>query len=151
MKNYQRAKKDSYDRIGAFNEKNTVALALIPEYAFEQKAFNAANLEITKAGEKQAIDTYGLRNDSDSAKNVMADVCVKYGLRGSVFARRANNQALTNQLIFPRTYIVSANKQLAMERAVDIRNALNDNLTICTNITAANITEIDAAITAFKA
>jgi hypothetical protein len=37
-----------------------------------------------------------------------------------------------------------------MERSVDIRDALNDNLTILTNIIPANITEIDNAIEAYK-
>jgi len=150
MKNQQRAKKDSYDRIEAFDVKYAVELTLIPVYTLEQKKFDDAFNEITKAGDKQAIETKGLKNDSDAAKNAMANVCIKYALRGSVMARMANNQELATQLIHHKTYILAANKQMAMERAIDIRNALNDNLTICNNVTAADIAEIDAAIAAFK-
>ncbi|MBI5217540.1 MAG: hypothetical protein HY958_01245, partial [Bacteroidia bacterium] len=47
--------------------------------------------------------------------------------------------------------IINATKTKAIDMAANKRNALNDNLNILTNITAANITEIDHAIAAYSA
>jgi len=150
MKNMQRSKADSYDRIGNFNTTHSVEIAAIPDYAAEQAVFNADWAKISLAAVSQTADTSGYANDSDAAKVAMADITVKFGLRGAVKARRAGNNALAEQLAHYKTYIYFAPKQEAIQRAIDIRNALSINLTICTNVTAADITAIDAAVADYQ-
>lgn len=83
------------------------------------------------------------------AKEDMAKVVTKYALRGGVKAQQTGNITLSNQLNHPITYILQAPKTVAVQRAKDLANQLNSNLSTLINITAANITEMITAITAY--
>jgi hypothetical protein len=150
MNNRERAKSDSYDRIDAFNNSNATDLATIPDYASELTNFNATRIKINAAENKQATDTSGAAFDSSSAKGIMTNTVIKFALRGAVKARNAGNNELAKQLAHHESYIYYAPKQLAIQYVTDMRDALNNNLTICTNVTAADITTIDAAINDYK-
>lgn len=149
MNNKQRAKLDSYNRVADFNVKYATDLATVTEYAAEKTAFDAALAIINNAAAAQVVKS-GTGNDAiTAAKSTMAKTTIKYATRAAVKAKQAGNLILANQLDEPETYIFFAPKTLAVERATNLRNALNDNLATLTNITAANITEIDTAIAAY--
>jgi hypothetical protein len=149
MKNLERSKLDSYDRIGLFNLKHATELATIPDYPGEKMKFDTIVASIIGAGLVQEDDTSGNTKTSAFTKNAMALMVIKFAKRGVVKARNANNLVLAEELDQPITYILKATKTEAVQRAKDMRNAMNSNLTILTNITAANITLIDNAITAY--
>ncbi len=146
MNNTQRAQLDACNRVKDFNTKNATALATIPEYAAEQLKFTAALGIITNSTQVQSA-TAGTTSDATRiAKETMAKIAIKYALRGAVKARQLGNITLANNLDHTTTYIIQAPKTLAVQRAKDIKQHLNDNLATLTNIVAANITELDNAI-----
>jgi len=149
MDNLERAKLDSYNRIGQFNLKHATELATIPDYAGEKLKFDNLVAAIIAAGLVQEDDTSGNTKTSVFTKKTMAQTVIKFAKRGIVKARNAGNLVLAGELDEPITYITRAPKTIAVQRARDMRNAMNNNLTILTNITSANITQIDSAITAY--
>ena len=149
MNNTQRAKLDACNRVEDFLTKYATPLATITEFAVEQTAFLAALGIINNAAQVQS-QTQGTATFAvETAKETMAAITIKYAKRGKVKATQTNNKTLANHLDHGVTYISKATKTLAVQRAKDIKDHLNANLAILTNITATNITEITAAITAY--
>ena len=151
MNNRERIKLDSYNRIADFNLKYETELATIPEYADEKADFDDALEVINQSGVVQASAHNGTGELADIAKADMAKTVVKYASRGSIKANRLGNASLALALDEPQTFISIAPKTLATERAFNLRNLLNDNLATLTNITAADIEEIDGKISAYVA
>jgi len=150
MTNSQRAKLDSYNRITDFNTKYATQIATIPEYALEKTAFEDAVESILEAVNAQTQQS-GVANDAvTAAKQTMASLTVKYAMRGAVKAKQLGNLTLANQLDEPLTYITIAPKNIAVQRAKELRDYLNDNLGTLTNVTAADIGDIDDAINAYN-
>jgi hypothetical protein len=151
MTNSQRAKLDSYNRVSDFNTKYSTEVATIPEYAMEQTAFQDAVESILEAVNAQTQQS-GVANDAvAAAKQTMASLTVKFAMRGAVKAKQLGNLILANQLDEPLTYITIAPKSIAVQRAKELRDYLNNNLGILANVTAADIGDIDAAIAAYNA
>lgn len=149
MNNTQRAKLDTCNRVEDFLTKYATPLATITEFAAEQTAFLAALGIINTAAQVQS-QTAGTATDAiETAKETMAAITIKYAKRGKVKATQINNKTLANHLDHGVTYISKASKTLAVQRAKDIKDHLNTNLATLTNITAANVTEITNAITAY--
>jgi len=149
MDNLERSKLDSYDRIGQFNLKHATDLGTIPDFPGEKIKFDKIVADIIAAGIVQEDDTSGNTEMSIFTKKNMAKTVIKFAKRGVVKARNANNLVLAEELDQPITYITRAPKTTAVQRAKDMRNAMNSNLVILTNITPANITQIDGTITAY--
>lgn len=150
MKNLERAKLDSYNRITKFNTTHGSVLGTIPDYAGVESNFNTLLGILTSAANVQALDTKGNTNASETAKQTMAKLVIKFAKRGAVKARLLSNLELAGELDEPISYILRATKTDAVKRASDMRNALNNNLSTLTTITAANISQIDNAITAYN-
>jgi len=149
MDNLQRSEFDAFNRIADFNTKYLADLGAINEYQAEQTKFDAAVQSIKDAGTTQlqkGID----QSISFTAKKIMAGTVTKYCLRAGVIARSLQNMQLAGQLQGSANTILRATKTEAIELATVKRNALNNNLTILTNITAANITDIDNVIDAYN-
>jgi hypothetical protein len=146
MTNTQRAKLDTANRVAFFNTKHAAELATIAEYADEQKEFTAAVDIINTAAQVQSGTAGTSKESADAAKEAMANLAIKYALRGTVKARQVGNLTLANHLDHSFTYIFQAPKTLAVQRTKDLSDQMNSNLAILTNITPANITEINTAI-----
>jgi hypothetical protein len=151
MDHIQNAKRQSYGRVQLFNGKYVTDLATIADYGPIKAAFDSKVTEIDEAHEAQKVETGGIEISADDLKREMALTTVKYGLRGAVKARQANEVEVVGRIHYRYTYIYYAGKNVAITRATDIRNALNDNLAICTNVTPADILVIDGAIAAYRA
>jgi hypothetical protein len=149
MNNNQRAQLDACNRVNECNTKFATEFATIPEFAIEKTEFEKAFAIVNKAAQIQSGTVAVSADTVKLAKETMAKTIIKYSLRGSVKAKQISNLTLSNHLDHPLTYISKAPKNLAVQRAKDLRQHLQDNLTTLTNITAANITEIDAAIAAY--
>lgn len=150
MNNRERAKLDSYHRIQAFNTKYATPLATIAEYAEEQTDFNDAVSVIEQSGTVQATIAGSSNGTIEIAKADMAKTIIKYAMRGEVKAQRLGNTTLAGALNEPESFILFAPKMLSIERATNLRNLLNDNLDTLTNITAANIEEIDGKLSVYN-
>jgi len=149
MKNLERAKLDAYDRIKQFNLKHATDLATITDYAGEQAKFNNFLAALILAANIQQDDTSGNAPTSISAKTNMAKTVIKFAKRGAVKAKINGNTVLASELDQPITFITKATKTEAVQRATELRNTMNANLTTLTTITAANITQIDTTIAAY--
>ena len=149
MDNLERSKIDSYNRIKQYILKHATDLAAIPDLPGEQIKFNNLLPAILAAVNVQQDDTSGNSLASTTTKTNMAKLVIKFAKRGVVKAKNANNFVLAAELDEPITYILNASKIVAVQRATSMRNTMNSNLTLLTTITAANITQIDNAITAY--
>ena len=149
MKNLERSKLDSYDRIKQFNVKHATDLSAIPDFPGELTKFNNLLPALLAAVNVQQDDTSGNSLASSTTKTNMAKLVIKFAKRGVVKAKNANNFVLAAELDEPITYILNASKIVAVQRATSMRNTMNSNLTLLTTINAANITQIDNAITAY--
>jgi hypothetical protein len=149
MINRQRIKFDSYGRVGDFNKKYASRIADISEYAVEKTAFDAAVKAIGIAAGLQQESSGAITNNANSLLEAMANVINKYTLRAMVKAKQLGNVKLATQLDEHVSFILFTTKQASVERALNLRALLNDNMATLTNITTANITEIDDAIDAY--
>lgn len=150
MDNQQRAELDAFNRVTDFNNKHLPDLNTINEYQAEKNKFDAAVMAIKNAGTIQmqkGVD----QPISYTAKKIMAYTVTKYSLRGGVKARSLNNMQLAAQLQGSAYPILRATKTEAIELTTVKRNALNNNLNILTNVTVANIADIDETIAAYNA
>ncbi|MEI6124205.1 MAG: hypothetical protein WCQ95_11330 [Bacteroidota bacterium] len=152
MNNLQRSVHDSIKRFLDVCVRNATKVAgtIISDFPVLKARLVGVEAGITAAGTVQTANNTGAVQDNNDAKYEMAKITVKYGLKGAVKARLAGENKLAEQLGYHVNYIKRAPKKLAVERAKAIRNTLNSNLTLFTGITAANITAIDDAITAFE-
>jgi hypothetical protein len=153
MNNLQRAKHDSIKRMLASSDDNAAKLTdlLVPGFQTEKTKLIAKEKQIDDAGKKQALDISGAVDNNLQAKKVMARLAVKFGLRGAVSARNAGNHLLAEQLGHYVNYVLKAPKGVAAQRAGDIADALENNLSVCVNVTQPDVDSIKAAIIAFKA
>jgi hypothetical protein len=146
MNNLQRAKLDTCNRVKDFNARNANSLNTIEEYQFEQDAFNNALAIINNATQVQSR-TQGITPEvTNNAKEAMSKIILKYALRGLVKAKQSGNTTLANHLDHPLGYFTRTTKTQAVQRAKEIKEQLENNLSILTNITTDNITEIENAI-----
>ncbi|WP_435353247.1 hypothetical protein [Emticicia sp. SJ17W-69] len=150
MDNKQRAKLDTCNRVKEFNTKHAGILSSIAEYAVETAAFNDALMMINKAAQVQSETPATASNVVQIAKENMANITIKYALRGMVKAKQIGELVLVNHLDHSIRYISKATKTLSVHRATNIKQHLNDNLAVLTNLTPENITEIENAIAAYN-
>jgi hypothetical protein len=150
MDKVQRATLDSYDRITDFNTKYEVAVAAtIAEYALEQGKFDGAVTGIKTAVSLQEQPAGAQSTLAKSLRQSACDAVNKYALRGMVKARQLGNTVLADELDQPVTFMKNTSKSKTVLRCKNQRDLLNGNLATLTNITTANITEIDSAIAAY--
>ncbi|MBI3236007.1 MAG: carboxypeptidase regulatory-like domain-containing protein [Bacteroidetes bacterium] len=149
MNNSQRAKLDTCNRVKEYLTKFDSELATISELGIEKSAFLSALEAINAAATVQSQTAAAATDAVKNAKEKMAIITIIYAKRAKVKAIQANNTTLVNHLDHPFSYISGASKTLAVHRATEIKNQLNNNLAILTNITTANIDEITDAINAF--
>ena len=145
MTNTQRAKLDSCNRVKEIITIHAKELSTIAEFAAEQENFSTAYATINNAAQVQSRPSGTTGDAVLDAKNNMANVVIKYALRGMVKAKQLKNITLANQLDHPFTYISYAPKTEAIYRANDLKNLLFNNLATLTNITN-DINEIGKAI-----
>ncbi|MBI3234372.1 MAG: carboxypeptidase-like regulatory domain-containing protein, partial [Bacteroidetes bacterium] len=104
---------------------------------------------ISAAGHLQSR-TVAVASDSvTAAKENMAAMAIQFAKRGKVKALLNNDLTLAKHLDHAIGFILNANKTLAVNRALEIKDQLNSNLSILTNISAADITELTEAINTF--
>ncbi len=151
MTNLQRDKLDACNRVDAFNTNNSNAIKSIVEYAAEQTIFANTLLSINTALQSQQTAARMKAILVLSLKAQMANTLVKYLERAVVKATQLGNLDLANNLNKPATYIIKATKNVAVAKANDLRDLLQNNLTTLTNLAKEDIDEITDAIAAYNA
>ncbi|UAY52075.1 carboxypeptidase-like regulatory domain-containing protein [Ferruginibacter albus] len=151
MNNEQRSKLDSYNRITSFNTTHSADTSTISEYAAEATAFNNALAAINAAAGKQEEVNDSTVVPVADLKAKMSAVIMRFIQRGMVRARQNGNAELANELNEPASFILFATKTVAVQRAQNLRNLLNNNLGTLSNIAASDISIIDDAIDAYDA
>lgn len=150
MNNNQRARLDACNRVKDYTTRHAADLATIPEMAAELVIFNNYLSIIKNAAQTQTTPS-GAANDTVAiAKLLMTTTVIKFALRASVKAKQLGNVELYNKLNHPATYILQAPKTLALSRANELKQEMNDNLATLTNIVAANMTDMTNAIKGYN-
>jgi len=149
MENDQKAKLDSYQRVQAFNTRYETDLATVTDYTPLKLAFDEVTGKILLTSGEQEETTGVTVEFLNGAKRNMAETVIEFASRGVVKAQLAGNNELANQLDEPVSFIYRAEKNVNIQRALGLRNLMNDNLAVLTNITAENIAAIDTAISAY--
>ena len=126
-------------------------LGSIPEMADEKDGLDTALDAIESAAAIQSDDLKGEALLKKNLKDTMAMTVVKFAMRARVKARQVHNLSLKQELSHPFSFYSHADSELALSRATATKLKIKNNLTILTNITTANISEMDDAITAFEA
>jgi len=134
-----------------FIDNNATALAAIDEMPPLLLMFANLIIKLKAARGVQAVDNTAFAPTKESLKILMGAIVYKYILRGSVKAHLIGNIELECGLDKPITYITSATDDLASDRATELKVLLHTNLSVLPNITAANITEMESAISSFLA
>ena len=153
MDTRQTARLDAAKRVQAFNNNptNAAQLATIKEYAAEETDLNTTIQQIDDAIAIQAQDNTGIASGKEALLITMANTIVKYAQRGVVLANRAANTPLEQGLNHPASYYLQETADICLSRATATKNLINSNLTVLTNVTAANVAEMETAITNFAA
>jgi hypothetical protein len=149
MTSRQEARFSAGKRVQQLTQTYATQLATITEAAIEISDLNSSITKLEAAQTTQATDTTGQSETKASLKTKMAETIVMYTGRAVVKAKRAGNTALATQLDHPEKYYVQTDANTSVARANATVKALEDNMATLTNITAANIAEIKATITAF--
>ena len=149
MTKIQTAKEDSYTRVDDTLTKNSVIAATVIGLGDEITDLKSFIEKIKKASTTQIAVPIGLTK-SEATKFEMADTVVKFILRAKVKARKLGELTLLKQLDESHTYYIKGSKLEVVSKAKAARNVLNDNKTILTIITPADITEIDTKISNFE-
>ena len=149
----QTARLDAAKRVQLFNSNtdNATQLATIPDYAQEQTEFDTIIQQIIDATNIQAQDNTGIASNKDSLQKVMVNTVVKYALRGVVLAHRAGETELEKGIDHPVSYYTKDTADTSVSRATATKALIKNKLAILTNITAANVTEMETAIANFVA
>ncbi len=150
MTDDERDELDSYNRVKDFNDRYPLELAAILGYPAVLTIFNAAFGKINVAAGVQAVDSSGETPAALDMKEKMAIITLKYAKKGRVMSRLAGAVALTAKLDHSKSYIMKSTKEESILRASNIKQALNDNLAICTNVLPVNITAIGTAILGYS-
>jgi len=150
MTSRQEARFAAGKRIQQLTVNYATQLATIAEAAIEISDLNNCITKLEVAQTTQATDTTGKSETKAALKTTMAETIIIYTGRAVVKAKRAGNTALATQLDHPEKYYVQTDATTSVARANATVKALEDNLATLTNITAANIAEIKATITAFS-
>jgi len=146
MDNDNRAKLDTCARVEKFNTTYAKTLKDIDEYALEKDAFDKAHTLAKNAALAQTSTVGPSKEEVEATKQKMAKTTFKYAIRGKIKAAQLKKTTLSERLEHSITYIYAATKNVAVDRATDIRDTLSNNLTDLTNIKPENITEITTAI-----
>ena len=122
----------------------------IEEMAVEKVALDKTLDKMDAAAAIQSDDITGEALEKQELKDAMSQIVLIYELRGRVKAQRANKHSLAQELSHSATYFMQADAELALARATAIKDKIKNNLTVLTNITPANVDEMETAIEKFR-
>ncbi len=137
-------------RILAFLLLNNTALSAIETYVAAKLIFQGHMTTFEEAILKQAIDISMYSGEKKVYKNIMSTAVDTIMSKGFVQATVLQMPDLADQLNHPKSYVSLAADKLAISRATDIRNILNENLTDLTEVTEDDIAELDLKISKFN-
>jgi hypothetical protein len=136
-------------RIQQFNIDHATLLSTINEYADEKSDFDTTVAEIATAAQNQTEDTTAITGDKALKKAAMIEAVLKFEQRACVKAQRLNLHELELALDKPLIWFQRADDEIAVFRCTEIKNLISNNIGGLTNISPADITAMETAITDF--
>ena len=129
---------------------NNDLIEAVPEAAPFVHVFNETYPLLIGALKIQAKEKHGFKTDSDLALSRLGKGLYKLGMKSSVLAEAAERFDIFEQINHPITYLTRVSMNLALGRARNWRDALNDNrVALLTNISVAEIAVVDGLISDF--
>jgi len=154
MTDEQRAELEAGQRCNDFNS-NADNLIVIGGIEGMNDIINgiANKVEAIETAESAQQHDYGdIKDDKELAKKEMAKQVIKFARRGKVKAQQLGLTAIATALDHPSSYILTADAVLAITRATDMKDLMDDNKGpggVLTNIVVGNITTMTEAIDNF--
>ncbi len=150
MRNEQGDKIAAFDRVADFNTKNKVKLNLvIKDYKQFQDLFDKGMIDIKDARIALAATPAEDRDTIDDAKKLMGKIVYKFTSRAYEIAKVNGLTSLAKTLHHSRSYVYSAPKNTAVDRAMQLKGVLVANALIFTNVEDEDIVAITTAIAAY--
>ena len=146
MKNDEISVFEALERHQVFNVTNAVETAKVDGYSEKETIMNNALLVITEGNKVQ--NAGGVTDSKTVKKNkkTMAKTITDYEEGAVILANAAKETALADNINKSYSFIFRAAKANAVSRAKAVRKLFFDNPTIITNLKAADLVIIDAAI-----
>ena len=149
MNNDEIAYYEGLKRHQVFNTKHSTEITAVDGYSGKKTIMDAAVVTIATGAK---VETEGKTVDSKTVKlkkRTMAVLIGGYCEGATILANTAGDTALANLVSKSMTYLYGAVKTDAVTRAKALRKLFFDNATIITNVDAAALVLIDAAIAGY--
>lgn len=150
MKSTEELRFDALIRARDFCILNNIALSAITEYAALKALLDSCIANIISARAINMADISNFAVAKSIAMNTMVDAVFKFMLRGAVKAAEINNADLEHLLNHPITYFQIHDAATVGVRCTEIKNIINTNIGVLTNIEPADVLAMEAAIAAFE-
>ena len=146
MKNDEFSVFEALERHQVFNVANALDTAKVDGYSEKETIMNNALIVITDGNKVQ--NAGGVTDSKTVKKNkkAMAQTITDYVEGAVILANAANKTALADNINKSFSSINGASKANAVSRAKAVRKLFFDNATVITNVKAADLVIIDAAI-----
>lgn len=121
-----------------------------PDLVAEKANLDTEITQMESAAIIQATDNTGVASGKQAFKDKMITTVIKFALRAKVKAHRAGNTSLEQELNHPKSYYNLLDSETSLARASATKDKIKNNLATLTNITDADITEMEKTITDFQ-
>jgi hypothetical protein len=150
MKKKEIARFEADERVNNFMTEHDTDLSTINLYAVIKAFFLTAFNLLKVAIQKQASDTSIYAANKAILWANMAESLFKFSLRASVQAHILNNFELELSLDKPIGYFSECEDLLALRRATEQKDIMKNNLTILTELSPGDITQMESDIQVFS-
>jgi len=140
-------KLDAINRVADENDTNDTIINTLPDFLKEKNLLTTiqGRINSTESLKKLPKDANG--NTILNSKSYLVTVLSECLYRGSVSAYQANDTDLANELDISYSTIVHGSKDQIIFRSGTLKELLKAKLSELSNVTAADITKIESAIT----
>ena len=143
-----------YNKLLVFfaNVDNAAVWAAFARLVTEIAKFVGKNADLDQSIQQQNQQTKGITTDKDNKFTDLVTLIVKYARKARIWALDNNNADLEKVFDIQKDDYTKIAEDLAFNEIINVRDALNANIGSlgAYNVIAANITQIDAAITAYN-
>jgi hypothetical protein len=125
-------------------------LDTITEMAEEKVLLDKTLESIENAATIQSTDNSGLKTLKDEKRDTAVETVIKFALRGRVKAKQSGSTSLQKELAHEKTYYIQTEAETTLARLKATKDKIKSKLTILTNITPEDITEMEEAIQKYE-
>jgi len=150
MNKFQAARDKANDRTEGFIERNHIDLDGNAQFAPLKLKFNDLRAKFREARLFQEEQVSPITETKNIRRDLVIDIVFKKMGIGHIQAFNLNETELAKNLKHTVTYLVKTTDEELFTRATSIKNIIAENLTILDDLTLADVTAMETAITDFN-